>query len=236
MDQIIKGILDGLRLLFTGDPALWNIIGVSARMSGSALLISAFISLPVGAFLGLVRFRGKRLVQALVYTGMGLPPVVVGLAVYLLLSRSGLLGPLNWPWIPQLFTVKAMILAQVIIATPLVVGYTMSAVAGVSQDLRLQLQSLGATRTQVTLAVLNEARTGVIVALVGGLGSIISEVGAVMLVGGNIEGETRVLTTAIMLETRQGDWSVAIGLGMVLLLLSFMINFGVAQLQGKAAG
>jgi tungstate transport system permease protein len=222
-------------MLFTGDPALWQIIDVSARVSGAALVISAVLGIPLGAALGLVRFRGRRVVQALIYTGMGLPPVVVGLAVYLLLSRSGVLGPLNWPWIPQLFTVPAMIVAQVVIATPLIVGYTMSAVADVSPDLRLQLRSLGATRSQVTLAVLREARLGVIVALVGGLGSIISELGAVMLVGGNIEGSTRVLTTAILLETRQGDFGLAIGLGMVLLLLSFVLNFGVTQLQGKGS-
>jgi tungstate transport system permease protein len=227
--------LDGLRLLLTGDPGLWEIILLSAQVSGIALLISAVLGIPSGAFLGLVKFPGKRMIQAVIYTGMGLPPVVVGLGVYLLLSRSGILGPLNWPWVPELFTVQAMILAQVIIATPMVAGYTMSAVAGVSADLRLQIQSLGATPTQVTFAVLREARLGVVVALVGGFGSIISEVGAVMMVGGNIEGSTRVLTTAIMLQTRQGDYGLAVGLGLVLLLLAFLINFGATQLQGKGS-
>jgi len=139
----------------------------------------------------------------LIYTGMGFPPVVIGLTVYLLLSRSGILGPLNWPWIPQLFTVPAMVVAQVIIATPLVIGYTMAAVSEVDPNLRLQVRALGATPRQATWTILQEARQGVIVALVGGLGSIISEVGAVTMVGGNIEGSTRVLTTAIMLETRR---------------------------------
>ena len=224
MAQVWAGIVEGLRMFFAGDPVLWEIILLSARVSGIALLISAVIGIPFGAFLGLVKFKGRRLIQAVIYTGMGLPPVVVGLAIYLLLSRSGIVGPLNWPWVPELFTVPAMILAQVVIATPLVVGYTMSAVADVSLDLRLQLQSLGATRLQVTTAVLREARLGVIVALVGGFGSIISEVGAVMMVGGNVEGSTRVLTTAIMLESRRGNISLAIGLGMVLLLLSFLIK------------
>jgi tungstate transport system permease protein len=233
MEQILQGILQGLRLLFSGDPALWEIILVSARVSGVALLVSAILGIPLGALLGLVKFPGKRLAQAVIYTGMGLPPVVVGLGVYLLLSRSGVLGPLNLSWVPELFTVPAMILAQVIIATPLVAGYTMSAVAEVSPDLRLQVRALGANRSQVILAVLSEARLGVVVALVGGLGSIISEVGAVLMVGGNIEGSTRVLTTAIMLEARQGDFGLAIGLGMVLLLLAFVINVGAAQLQGK---
>lgn len=233
MQQLFDGILQGLRLLFTGDTVLWEIILLSGKVSGVALVASAVLGIPSGAFLGMVRFRGRRIVQAIVYTGMGLPPVVVGLAVYLLLSRSGILGPLNWSWIPQLFTVPAMIVAQVTIATPLVVGYTMAAVSEVNPDLRIQARSLGATPLQITLVVLREARMGIIVALVGGLGSIISEVGAVMMVGGNIDGATRVLTTAIMLETRRGNLGLAIGLGMVLLLLAFLINFGVTQLQGK---
>jgi tungstate transport system permease protein len=233
MASVWNGIVDGLRLLLSGDPGLWQIIWLSAQVSGVALVISAVLGIPSGAFLGLVNFPGKGMVQAVIYTGMGLPPVVVGLAVYLLLSRSGILGPLNWSWVPELFTVPAMILAQVIIATPMVAGYTMSAVAAVSPELRLQLQALGATHSQVTWAVLREARLGVVVALVGGLGSIISEVGAVMMVGGNIEGSTRVLTTAIMLQTRQGDYGLAVGLGLVLLLISFAINFGATQMQGK---
>ncbi|MEI8132670.1 MAG: ABC transporter permease [Leptolinea sp.] len=233
MDQVWNGIIEGFRLFFSGDPALWEIILVSGQVSGIALLISALIGIPLGSILGLVHFRGRRLAQAIIYTGMGLPPVVVGLAVYLILSRNGILGPLNWPWIPELFTIPAMIVAQVVIASPLVIGYTMSAVSEVSLDLRLQIRSLGATPFQVTLAVLREARLGVIVALVGGLGSIISEVGAVMMVGGNIEGSTRVLTTAIMLETRRGNYNLAIGLGMVLLMLSFLINSGITRLQGK---
>lgn len=233
MEQLWDGIREGLRLFFTGDPILWEIILLSTRVSGIALVFSTVLGVPLGALLGLNRFKGRRLVQAIVYTGMGLPPVVVGLAVYILLSQGGILGPLNLSWVPKLFTVPAMIVAQVIIATPMIIGYTMSAVAEVNPDLRLQVRSLGATRLQTTLAVLREARLGVVVAIVGGLGSIISEVGAVMMVGGNIDGSTRVLTTAIMLETRRGNLDLAIGLGIVLLMLSFLINFGVTQLQGK---
>lgn len=233
MDTLWNGILSGLKLLFSGDPGLWQIIGLSLKVSGIALAISAILGIPLGAILGLRHFRGRRLAQAFIYTGMGLPPVVVGLAVYLLLSRRGVLGPLNWPWVPQLYSVPAMILAQVIIAAPVIIGFTMSAVGGVSPDLSLQLQSLGATRGQIALAVLREARLGVIVSLVGGFGSIISEVGAVTMVGGNIQGSTRVLTTAIVLSTGEGDWTMALGLGLVLLLITFLINLGVTQLQGK---
>lgn len=233
LDTIINGLVEGLKLFFTGDPILWQIIGVTVQVCGTALLISSIIGVPIGASLGLGRFPGRRFIQALVYTGMGLPPVLVGLAVYLLLSNNGVLGPLNQEWIPKLFTIEAMVLAQVIIATPMVIGYTMSAVGEVSPDLRLQVRSLGATRTQVVGITLREARRGVLVALIGGLGSIISEVGAVMMVGGNIEGSTRVMTTAILLETRRGNFQLALGLGVVLLGIAFAINFSAAQLQGK---
>lgn len=233
MDTIINGLVDGLRLFFTGDPVLWQIIGVTAQVCGSALLISALIGIPFGAFLGLNRFPGRRMVQALIYTGMGLPPVLVGLAVYLLLSNNGLLGSFQQEWIPRLFTVEAMVLAQVVIATPMIVGYTMTAVGEVSPDLRLQVRSLGANRSQVVVVTLWEARRGVLVALIGGLGAIISEVGAVMMVGGNIEGSTRVMTTAILLETRRGNFQLALGLGVVLLGIAFLINFSASQLQGE---
>ncbi len=233
MEVIWAGLIEGLRLFFTGDPALWTVIGRSAQVSGVALLVSSLLGVPAGAVLGLTRFPGRRLVQALVYTGMGLPPVVVGLAVYLLLSRNGILGPLHWSWVPELFTPEAMIWAQVVIAVPMVVGFTMAAVAGVDPELGRQLAALGATRLQVGLAVLREARLGVLISIIAGLGSIISEVGAVMMVGGNIEGYTRVLTTAIMLETRQGNFDLAIGLGLVLLGLSFVINLAMTLLQGK---
>jgi tungstate transport system permease protein len=233
LQTILSGLLQGLEMFFSGDSALWKIIGVSFQVSGIALLISAAVGIPVGAILGLTRFPGRRMVQALVYTGMGLPPVVVGLAVYLLLSNNGLLGPLQEEWIPKLFTVNAMIVAQVIIAAPMIIGYVMSSVAEISPNFRLQVKSLGATRLQLLGVTLWEARRGVLVALIGGLGSIISEVGAVNMVGGNIEGTTRVMTTAIMLETRRGNFDLAIGLGMKLLAIAFVINLSAAQLQGK---
>jgi len=160
---------------------------------------------------------------------MGFPPVVVGLFVYLLLSRSGPLGSLDW-----LFTPRAMIVAQTIIAFPLVAGFTMAAVMGVDPNLRQQVLSLGATPWQTTLAILSEAKVGVVVSIIAGFGGIISEVGAVMLVGGNIAGSTRVLTTAIVLETRQGAFDLAITLGIILLSLSFLANTAMLRLQGRA--
>ena len=222
-----------MRLVFSGDPELAEIVGLSLRVSGIALLISTVIGIPLGAVLGLNRFRGKHGVVAVVYTGMAFPPVVVGLVVYLLLSRSGVLGGLNSVWLPTLYTPGAMILAQVIIALPLVAGFTMAAVMGVDPSLRVQVRALGASPWQSTWAILEEARTGVIAAVVAGFGGIISEVGAVMLVGGNIQGRTRVLTTAIVLETNKGNFSMALALGIILIGIAFVTNFFVLRLQGR---
>ncbi len=215
-------------------PDLIEIISLSLRVSGIALLFSTLIGIPLGALMGLTRFVGRRVIVAMLYTGMGFPPVVIGLFVYLLLSRSGPLGALGWSFIPRLFTPSAMILAQTIIAFPLVAGFTMAAVMGVDPNLRQQVLALGATRRQAAWTVVWEARVGVIVSIIAGFGSILSEVGAVMLVGGNIEHSTRVLTTAIVLETRKGDFALALTLGAVLLGLSFLVNLAMLKLQGKA--
>lgn len=213
---------------------LTEIILLSLKVSGIALAFSTVIGIPLGAFMGLNRFPGRKLMIALMYTGMGFPPVVVGLFVYILLSRSGWLGSLSWDFIPNLFTPGAMIIAQTIISFPLVAGFTMAAVMGVDPNLRQQVVSLGATSRQAVWTVLMEAKVGVMVSIIAGFGGIISEVGAVMLVGGNIEGKTRVLTTAIVLETRKGNFELALALGGVLLLLSFIANVVMLRLQGKA--
>lgn len=209
-----------------------EIVLLSLRVSGIALLFSALIGIPLGVVIGLNRFVGRKLVAALLYTGMGFPPVVIGLFVYILLSRSGPLGGYSSPLIPDLFTPGAMILAQTIISFPLVAGFTMAAIMSVNPALRTQMLSLGATKRQSALAVLSEARMGVVVAVAAGFGGIISEVGAVMLVGGNIEGRTRVLTTAIVLETRKGNFDLAIALGIFLLFLAFLTNLVMLRLQG----
>lgn len=228
MNELTRGFFQAIQLIFSADPALYEIIFLSLRVTGLALLISALIGIPTGATLGLSRIRARGLVTALLYTGMGLPPVVVGLFVYLMLSRSGPFGVLGW-----LFTPSAMIVAQLIIAFPLVAGLTMTAVQGVDPALRVQVRSLGATRWQEMWAVLREARLGVVAAIVAAFGGIISEVGAVMLVGGNIEGKTRVLTTAIVLNTRTGEFSLALALGIILLALAFLANAAMLRLQGR---
>ena len=229
MQDIVQGLLEAIRLVLTGDPELAEIVWLSLRVSGIALLISTLLGIPAGVLLGLRRVPAHGFVTATLYTGMGLPPVVVGLFVYLMLSRSGPFGPLGW-----LFTPKAMVVAQSIIAFPLVAGLTMAAVRGVDPALRLQVRALGATPLQEAVAVLVEARIGLIAAIVAAFGSIISEVGAVMLVGGNIAGKTRVLTTAIVLNTRQGEFALAIALGIILLIIAFATNVGLLRLQGRS--
>jgi tungstate transport system permease protein len=215
-------------------PELTEIIVLSLQVSGIALVFATLIGIPLGVFLGLSHFFGRRVVVALLYTGMGFPPVVIGLFVYLLLSRNGLLGQLNWALIPSLFTPGAMIMAQTIIAFPLVAGFTMAAVMGIDPQFRQQVLSLGATSRQAAITLLWEARIGVVIAIIAGFGSVISEVGAVMLVGGNIAGRTRVLTTAIVLETRKGDFELAMALGAVLLAITFVINLAMLRLQGRS--
>ncbi|MCL4487106.1 MAG: ABC transporter permease [Chloroflexi bacterium] len=229
MDELGRGVAHALRLILNADPALFEIIYLALRVSCIALFISTSIGVPVGAALGLSRLRARGFITALLYTGMGLPPVVVGLFVYLMLSRSGPFGVLGW-----LFTPSAMVIAEVIISFPLVAGLTMTSVQGVDPSLRVQVRSLGATRWQEITAVLGEARIGVVAAIVAGFGSIISEVGAVMLVGGDIEGKTRVLTTAIVLNTRTGDFDMAIALGIILLSLAFVANVAMLQLQSRS--
>lgn len=228
MDLFITGFKEAFMLLTSMDKEVLNIIAVSMHVSGVALVFSTVIGVPLGVLLGLTNFRGKPIIVALLYTGMGFPPVVIGLFVFILLSNSGPLGSLGW-----LFTVKAMILAQSIISFPLVAGFTMAGVMGVDKNLLSQLKSLGATPIQGAWETIKEARVGVLVSIIAGFGSIISEVGAVMLVGGNIRYSTRVLTTAVVLETRQGRFGMALAFGIILLLITFVVNLAMLYLQKR---
>ncbi|WP_374689705.1 ABC transporter permease [Promineifilum sp.] len=227
METLLDALREALRLLVDMDPALVAVVSMTLRVTGAALLLAVLIGLPFGAWLGLrERVPAAGCLLPIIYTGMGLPPVVVGLFVYLLLSRQGVLGRLDW-----LFTPRAMIMAQTIIALPLIVGLTMTALRSIDPTVKLQVRSLGATRLQLAWTLLVEARLGVLAAIIAAFGGIISEVGAVMLVGGNIEGQTRVLTTAIVLETRRGNFALALALGMLLLLLAFLTNWGFHRLS-----
>ena len=225
MQTLIEALQEAVKLLLALDPTLIGTVKLTLRITLSSLALSTLLGMPVGAALGLKgRLPARGLLMAALYTGMGLPPVVVGLFVFVLLSRSGPLGELSW-----LFTPTAMILAQTIIALPLIIGLTMSAVGSAQPELRQQLRSLGATRWQTAVTVLVETRMGLLAAIAAAYGRIVAEVGAGMLVGGNIEMKTRVLTTAIVLETRKGAFALALALGLILLTLTFVANSALVR-------
>lgn len=219
MELMGEGIRQAFWLLMTGDPEVLRIALLSLQVSGVAVFFALLLGVPLGALLALVRFPGRQLLISLVNTGMGLPPVVVGLFVTLMLWRSGPLGVLE-----LLYTPAAIVLAQVIIAAPIVTGLTIAAIQQLNPRLRLQLLALGASRLQLFWLLLREARLPLLAALMAGFGGVISEVGAVMMVGGNIKGQTRVLTTAMVMESRMGHFDTAIALGIILLLLTFAVN------------
>jgi len=230
MEVIWNAVVEAAQLLGSGAPFLFEIIFLSLRVSAIAVGIAMVVGIPIGYLLGVGRFFGRRLSLVIVNTGMGLPPVVAGLIVFMFLSRSGPLGDLR-----LLFSTPAMIIAQVFISTPLVAGVTTAAVASVPLELRLQARSLGASWGQEAVLTIKEARRGVMAAVVAGFGGIISEVGAVMIVGGNIEHSTRVMTTAIVLEARKGNFGTALALGFILIGISFVINGLLTTLQQSGA-
>jgi tungstate transport system permease protein len=209
---------------------IFSVTLLSLEVSGLATALSLLIGLPLGTALALGRFPGRGVLLSVVNTGMGLPPVVVGLAVAMLLWRSGPLGDLH-----LIYTPLAIVIAQLIIAAPVVTGLTAVALQQLDPRLQLQLLGLGASRVQMVLALWREARLPLIAALIAGFGSVISEVGASMMVGGNIRGQTRVLTTAIVLETGKGEFERALALGALLLVLTFLINAALTMVQQRGA-
>lgn len=228
MQDLWGGLAEAGRLLASGDRDVWGVVLLSLRVSVTATLVSLLLGVPVGAWLALARFPGRALLVGLVHTGMGLPPVSVGLIVSLLLFRSGPLGGLR-----LLYTPTAMTIAQAIIATPIVVGLTLAAVQGLDPRLRVQLLALGASRWQSVWWLLREARLPLVAAVIAGFGAIVSEVGAAMMVGGNIKGETRVLTTATVLEVGRGNFEVAVALTTVLVTLTFGVNLALTAIQQR---
>src|SRR5438874_4528869 len=230
MDLLVDGGRHALALLVSGDREVFAVLWLSLQVSGLATLLSLALGIPAGAALALLRFPGRTLVVSAVNAGMGLPPVVVGLFVTLLLWRSGPLGA--WE---ILYTPAAIVLAQAVIAAPIVMGITLAAVQNVPVTCRLQLLGLGASRTQMVGVVLREARLPMLAAVMAGFGGIISEIGASMMVGGNIKGQTRTLTTAMVLETGKGNFEVAIALALLLLVLIFLVNWLLTAIQQRHA-
>ncbi|HUP88225.1 MAG TPA: ABC transporter permease [Longimicrobiales bacterium] len=209
-------------------PEILQIIALSLRVSGLATLVAVAIGMPIGALVGARRFRARNVAVALIHTGFAFPPVVIGLFVFMFLSRGGPVGGLD-----LLFTPTAMVIAQAILAAPYVAGITLAAVQAVPADVPLQARALGATKLRAFITQIREARLGLIAAIVAGFGAVISEVGAVMMVGGNIEGHTRVMTTAILIETRKGNFSTALVFGVVLLSIAFVVNLLLTRAQQR---
>jgi tungstate transport system permease protein len=223
-----QGVLEAIRLLLTGDPEVWQITWLSLQVSATATLLSLLLGVPLGAGLALSRFPGRPIVVSLVNTGMGVPPVVVGLFVTILLWRNGVLGALE-----LLYTPTAMVVGQLVIAAPIVTGLTLAAVQQVPEALRLQMLGLGASRAQMIWVLLREARLPMLAAVMAGFGGVISEVGASMMLGGNIKGSTRVLTTATVLETGKGNFDLAIALSVILLVITFLVNWALSWIQQR---
>lgn len=228
MDLVFEGIQKAVWLLVTFDPEVWQITLLSLQVSGAATLVSLFLGIALGTAVALGEFPGKRFLVSLVNTGMGLPPVVVGLFVTLFLWRSGPLG-----FLEILYTPTAMILAQAVIATPIVTGITLAAIQHLPPKLRLQILALGASRRQMVWVLIREARLPLLAGVMAGFGGVISEVGASIMVGGNIKGYSRVLTTATVMETSRGNFDTAIALGIILLLLAYGVNLVLTHIQQR---
>jgi tungstate transport system permease protein len=228
MDLILEGVKKAFWLLVSFDPEVMGITLLSLQVSGTATLISLVLGVSVGVLLALSRFPGKKVVVSLINTGMGLPPVVVGLFVTVFLWRNGPLG-----FFEILYTPTAMVVAQAVIATPIVMGISLAAVQQLPAKLRLQVLALGATRLQMVWILIKEARLPLLAAVMAGFGGVISEVGASIMVGGNIKGYSRVLTTATVMETSRGNFDVAIALGIILLLLAYLVNLVLTHIQQR---
>jgi len=228
VDLILEGIKKAFWLLITFDPEVMSITLLSLEVSGSATLISLFLGISIGTAVALSKFPGRRIAVSLINTGMALPPVVVGLFVTIFLWRNGPLGVLG-----VLYTPTAMIIAQTVIATPIVMGITLAAIQQLPQKLRFQILALGATRIQMIWILIKEAKLPLLAAVMAGFGGVISEVGASIMVGGNIKGYSRVLTTATVMETSRGNFDIAIALGIILLLLAYLINLILTQIQQR---
>ena len=228
MQMILDGLREALRLLVTLDPEIVRIVVLSLKVSGIATLVALIIGLSGGVALAFLRFPGRNIVVSAVNTGMGVPPVVVGLFVSIFLWRNGPLGMLE-----LLYTPTAMIVAQVVIATPIVMGISLAALQALPEMLRWQAVGLGASRLQTVWILVREARLPLLAAVMAGFGGVISEIGASIMVGGNIKGYTRVLTTATVMETSRGNFEIAIGLGILLLLLTFGVNATLTKIQQR---
>ncbi len=231
MAQLFEGLKEAFLLIIKLDPALLKIVFLSLRVSITAIIIATILGVPFGTLLGLKPEKATRFLNKLIFTFMGMPPVVAGLIIYLLFSRQGPLGVLG-----LLYTPTAMIIAQVFISLPIIIGLTMVGIRAKGNEVAETARSLGAGNLMTAWTVVRESKIGILGAIITGFSRVVAEVGAVMIVGGNIEGHTRVMTTAIVLESRKGNFEFAIGLGIILLFLSFIVNSLLYNIQRGGKG
>lgn len=228
MDLVVEGFKKAIAMIVSGDPEIIAITLLTLRVSLTSMLVSALFGLPLGMLLGLSRFKGRKLLLVFINIGMGLPPVVAGLWITMLLWRSGPLGDFS-----LLYTPTAIVMAQVLVSLPIVTGLTCSAFQQISDKMLLQIKALGATKWQTILLLLKETKIAIVAALMAAFGRVIAEVGAAMMVGGNVQGETRILTTAIVMEVSKGDFDVALALSFIIMAVAFIITALLTFLQQR---
>jgi tungstate transport system permease protein len=228
MELLLEGLKKAIEMILSGDREILEITLLTLRVSITAVLISTMIGIPAGMFLGLARFPGRKFILVLVNIGMGLPPVVAGLWITLFLWRSGPLGDLAW-----LYTPTAIIMAQILVSLPIVTALTSTAFQQINPKLILQVKALGATKVQLYWILMKEVKLAILAAIIAGFGRVIAEVGAAMMVGGNISGETRILTTSIVMEVSKGNFDIALALSFILMTLAFIITFTLTYLQQR---
>lgn len=226
MNEIVEGFAEAFRLIISLDPEVLEITIRSLSISFAATIFASLISIPAGAFLYFREFRGKRIIINMLQTFYALPTVIAGLFLFLLISNVGPFG-----FLQLLFTPVGMVIAQIILITPIITGLTLSALSGIDEEMRLTILSLGATEGQSILTLVREARFAISTTVILGFGRAISEVGAAMMIGGNIRGATRVLTTAIAMETSMGNFALSIALGIILLLVAVVVNVVLGFVQ-----
>lgn len=228
MELLLEGLKKAIEMILSGDREILEITLLTLRVSITAVLISTMIGIPAGMFLGLARFPGRKLLLAIINIGMGLPPVVAGLWITLFLWRSGPLGDLAW-----LYTPTAIIMAQILVSLPIVTALTSTAFQQINPKLILQVKALGATKFQLYWILMKEVKLAILAAIIVGFGRVIAEVGAAMMVGGNLSGETRILTTSIVMEVSKGNFDIALALSFILMTLAFIITFSLTYLQQR---
>jgi tungstate transport system permease protein len=229
LDLIFNGIIEAFKLFIHGDPEVIQITLLTLAVSLSATAISLVIGITLGTVIALTRFPGRRFLVSLINTGMGSPPVVVGLLVSVFLWRTGPLGLFH-----LMYTPYAIIIAQCIISLPIITGFSLASIQQIDPKMRLQILALGASRLQYLWLLVRDTRLPLLAAVIAGFGSIISEVGAAMMVGGNIKGSTRVLTTAIMVEVSKGNFALAIALGIILMALVYIVTLILTTVQQRS--